>query len=137
MWTTIIASLVPILNDVLKKVIKDPAELQKAQNEMTNKLLEQEASITKAMTDVMTGDSASTNKLVSSARPIVVYWSLFMITLLTILGVCGVADGAISALGGVPDPFWTFLTVGIGAFSVTRGMEKSIHEWRKTSNDKS
>ena len=136
MWASIVTSLVPILNDVLKKVIKDPVELQKVQNEMTNKLLEQEASITKAMTDVMTADSASTNKLVSSARPIVVYWSLGIITLLTILGVFGVADGAITALSGVPDPFWTFLTVGIGAFSVTRFMEKSIREWKKNENGK-
>jgi hypothetical protein len=136
MWASIVTSLVPILNDVLKKVIKDPVELQKVQNEMTNKLLEQEASITKAMTDVMTADSASTNKLVSSARPIVVYWALGMITLITFLGVFGLAGGAITALAGVPDPFWTFLTVGIGAFSVTRGMEKSIREWKKGDGGK-
>lgn len=131
MWVSIVSSLVPILGDVLNKVIKDPKEVAKVQAEMTAKLLEQEAAIMTAMSEVMKADTASDNKLVSSARPIVVYWALFMITLLTFLGIFGLATPAITALGGVPEAFWTLLTVGIGAFSVTRGLEKSVKEWKK------
>lgn len=131
MWSSIVSTLIPILSDVLSKVIKDPKEVAKVQAEMTTKLLEQEATVMNAMADVMKSDTASENKLVSSARPIVVYWALFMITFLTILGTFGVAGSAIAALAGVPDAFWTLLTVGIGAFSVTRGLEKSVREWKK------
>ena len=131
MWSSVVSALIPILSDVLGKVIKDPKEVAKVQAEMTTKLLEQETTIMNAMADVMKSDTASENKLVSSARPIVVYWALFMITFLTILGTFGLAAPAITALAGVPDAFWALLTVGIGAFSVTRGLEKSVREWKK------
>lgn len=131
MWSTVVTALIPILSDVLSKVIKDPKEVAKVQAEMTTKLLEQEAAVMNAMTEVMKADTASENKLVSSARPIVVYWALFMITLITFLGIFGLATPAVAALSGVPEAFWTLLTVGIGAFSITRGLEKSVKGWKK------
>jgi hypothetical protein len=49
-----------------------------------------------------------------------------MITLIAFLGIFNLATPVVSALTGVPDYFWQLMTVGIGAFSVTRGIEKSV-----------
>lgn len=131
MFGALIDVLGPILGDTLKRVIPDKAERERVQAEMTTKILDQEATIMGAMRDVMVADSSSANKLTSAARPIVVYWCLGMISLITVLGCLGMADGAIKALAGVPDMLWQMMTVGIGAFSLTRGLEKSVTAYRK------
>jgi hypothetical protein len=127
----LLSTLAPILGDTLKRVIPDKNERDKIQAEMTVKILEQEASIMTSMKDVMVADSSSSNKLTSAARPIVVYWCLGFVTFLTVLGVFSSADPALAALERVPNKLWDLITVGIGAFSITRGLEKSVTAYRK------
>lgn len=130
MFGSILAALMPIISDVLKKAIPDANERAKAQEEITKGLMANEQAVFDAMKGVMTADSGSDNKLLSSARPIVVYWSLAMISFIAFLGSIGYGEGVIHALERVPSGLWQFVTVGIGAFSLTRGIEKSVKAFK-------
>lgn len=128
---SLIAVLSPILADVLKRAIPDATERAKVQAEITEQMLANEQAVFDGMKSVMGADAASENKMLSSARPIVVYWSLTLITFIAIMGSMGMADGLITALEKVPSGLWQFVTVGIGAFTLTRGIEKTVRELKK------
>lgn len=131
MLGALLSVLSPILNDVLRRAIPDRSQREKIQAEMTTKLLEQETVILSSMKDVMVADASSSNWLTSAARPMVVYWSLAFVTFITVLGASGYATEALNALDRVPGKLWDLITVGIGAFSITRGLEKSVTAYRK------
>jgi len=64
--------------DIVKTVVPDPGKQLEIQQEMTEKLLAQEAAVMDSTKAVMTADSTSQNRFVSTARPAVVYWSMAM-----------------------------------------------------------
>jgi len=43
----------------------------------------------------------------------------------------GLADSIVSALAKAPTELWTLMTVGVGAFGASRGVEKGIAAWGK------
>jgi hypothetical protein len=73
----------------------------------------------------MAADAQSGNKLTSSARPIVVYWSLALITVIVGAAPFGAARPILDALRDVPSELWTLLTAGIGIFMFGRSAEKA------------
>lgn len=131
MISVILSTIGPILADVLKRAIPDANERAKVQEEITKAMLSNEQAIFDGMKSVMAADSASDNKMLSSARPIVVYWALAMISFIAFLGSIGHAEPIVAALERVPTGLWQFVTVGIGAFSLTRGIEKTVRELKK------
>ena len=130
MWD-IVKIFLPQIMDIVKTVVPDPGKQLEIQQAMTEKLLAQEAAVMDSMKAVMTADSTSQNRFVSTARPAVVYWSMAMVTFIMCAGIFGMGEATISALQQVPEGLWTLITVGVGAFSVTRGLEKSVKEWKR------
>ena len=128
----IITALLPLITKVFERAIPDPAERAKAQQEMTSILLENQGKIFDGMKEVMAADAKSESPLTRNARPIVVYWSLGVITLIVIGGVFGFAAPILDALKDIPDKLWDLMTYGIGAYVLGRSAEKAVTNWRGT-----
>ena len=126
----IITALLPVITKVFERAIPDPAERAKAQQEMTSILLENQGKIFDGMKEVMAADAKSESPLTRNARPIVVYWSLAVITLIVIGGVFGFAAPILDALKDSPDKLWDLMTYGIGAYVLGRSAEKAVTNWR-------
>jgi hypothetical protein len=126
----IITALLPLITKVFERAIPDPAERAKAQQEMTSVLLENQGKIFDGMKEVMAADAKSESPLTRNARPIVVYWSLAVITLIVIGGVFGFAAPILDALKDIPDKLWDLMTYGIGAYVLGRSAEKAVTNWR-------
>lgn len=122
------AVLGPIF-DLLKQVIPDSNARAQAQEEITKLLVANEAAMLDAMKSTMAADAASEGWLTRNARPIVVMWSLGMVTAIFVEGLTGGTTNAITALRQVPQELWNLITVGIGAYILGKsgeGIARSI-----------
>lgn len=126
----IITALLPLITKVFDKAIADPNERAKAQEEVTKALLENQAAIFEGMKAVMVADAQSESPLTRNARPIVVYWSLSVISLIVFAAAFGFAGPILDALKAVPDKLWDLMTYGIGAYVLGRSAEKAVTNWR-------
>jgi hypothetical protein len=120
-----IFDIIKLVLPVLDKVIPDTNARAKAGEEITQALIANQASLLDAAKTVMAADAASDNRLTSSARPIVVYWSLALITIIVGAAPFGLAKPILEALKDVPSDLWTLLTAGIGIFMFGRSAEKA------------
>lgn len=127
---SILGMLTPLLLEVLKRFLPDPDKLAEARVELERVLVENESNVASAMSAVMAADAASGDKFTSRARPLVVYWSLCLITVVATLGAFGMAQPILDALTTVPEKLWDLMTYGIGAFVLGRTIEKSITNFR-------
>ena len=125
----IITALLPLITKVFDKAIADPNERAKAQ-EKSPRLLENQAAIFEGMKAVMVADAQSESPLTRNARPIVVYWSLSVISLIVVAAAFGFAGPILDALKAVPDKLWDLMTYGIGAYVLGRSAEKAVTNWR-------
>jgi hypothetical protein len=120
-----IFDIIKLVLPVLDKVIPDTNARAKAGEEITQALIANQAALLDAAKTVMAADAASDNRLTSSARPIVVYWSLALITIIVGAAPFGLAKPILAALKDVPSDLWTLLTAGIGIFMFGRSAEKA------------
>jgi Holin of 3TMs, for gene-transfer release len=126
----IITALLPLITKVFDKAIADPSERAKAQEEVTKALLENQATIFEGMKAVMVADAQAESPLTRNARPIVVYWSLSVISLIVVAAAFGFAGPILDALKAVPDKLWDLMTYGIGAYVLGRSAEKAVTNGR-------
>lgn len=127
---SILGLLSPLLMEALKRFFPDQDKLEEARAELDRVLVENESAVASAMSSVMAADAASGDKFTSRARPLVVYWSIALITLIAFLGLFGWAGPILEALQTVPEKLWDLMTYGIGAFVLGRTVEKSITNFR-------
>lgn len=120
-----IFDIIKLVLPVLDKAIPDGNRRAQAQEEIHKALIENQAALLDAAKTVMAADAASDNRLTSSARPIVVYWSLALITVIVGAAPFGAARPILDALRDVPSDLWTLLTAGIGIFMFGRSAEKA------------
>lgn len=120
-----IFDIIKLVLPVLDKAIPDGNRRAQAQEEIHKALIENQAALLDAARTVMAADAASDNRLTSSARPIVVYWSLALITVIVGAAPFGAARPILDALRDVPSDLWTLLTAGIGIFMFGRSAEKA------------
>jgi len=122
---SILPMLLQFLGPALDKVIPDAAQRAQVQADFQKAVLENQAALNSAMADVMKADAGSESWLARSARPIVVMWSLVMITWAGVLApMLGIQKEVLSALQAVPSDLWSLCSVGIGAFMLARTVEK-------------
>ena len=112
------------LSSVLMKVTPDADKRMEIQAELEKLQAASAQSQMQAMQAVMVADSGSDNWLTKSARPILVFWCLAMVTLIFGLGAFGIADPAVKALAQVPDALWNAMLYGCGIFVGGRSAEK-------------
>lgn len=118
------------LGPILTKLIPDVNARASALEDLHKTLVAQETAIVASMQAVMTADAASEGWLTRNARPIVVMWSLGMITWVTMSPMFGLQQATISALAGVPDALWNLVSVGIGGYVLARSVDKGIAAWK-------
>lgn len=128
---TIIPAILSTLGPILNKIIPDPQKQAEVQLEMAKALADKESGVLNAMKEVMVADAQQDDKYTKRARPTVVYWSMGLITLIGVAGVFNDAGPIISALQAVPSDLYTLMSVGIGAFGFSRGVEKGIGALKK------
>jgi hypothetical protein len=94
--------------------LPDPAQIEQVRKEITQLLLENQATIFSASKDVMVADASSGDAFTSRARPTVVYWSMISVTAIAVLAMIGHADPILAAFAKAPDKLWDMMTYGIG-----------------------
>lgn len=111
-----IGPIIEIIGSVLNKVIPNADDRAKAQEEITRKLIENEAAIYDAMKTVMAADAASDSWMTRNARPAVVFWCLAMMTWLVISPAFGLLAATIAALKAIPSDMWNVVMISIGGY---------------------
>lgn len=119
---TILGLIAPIIN----KLVPDAAAQQQLQAQLQDALLKAQGDLLQASKEVMVADAQQDDKFTKRARPSVVYWSMAFASFIAIAGLFGAAQPILDALKQIPSDLWTLMTVGIGAFGVSRGVEKGI-----------
>ena len=126
-----ILDIIKLVLPVFDRLIPDVNAREKAKEELTKTLLENQTAIMSAMKDTMAADAASESWLTRSARPIVVLWSLGMITWVVLSPIFNLQTATLTALSGVPDSLWNLVSVGIGGYMLARTVEKGMANWKK------
>jgi len=126
-----ILDIIKLVLPVFDRLIPDVNAREKAKEELTKTLLENQTAIMSAMKDTMAADAASESWLTRSARPIVVLWSLGMITWVVLSPIFNLQTATLTALGGVPASLWNLVSVGIGGYMLARTVEKGMANWKK------
>ena len=126
-----ILAIINALSPILSRIIPDPDKRLVAEKEIQEALINSQAQIYSSMKDVMVADAESDTSYTKYARPTIVYWSLGMITLIIAVAPFGESGVILDALKQVPDTLWTLMTVGIGAFTFGRSVEKSATNFKR------
>lgn len=113
------------LIDTVGKFIPDPNERMRMETEVKRIMAEAEKARFDASAQIMTADANSDSALTRNARPIVVYWSLGMMTLIVGVGAFGNAAPIIDALSKVPAELFDMIKWGVGIFAAGRTVEKT------------
>ena len=137
-----IKALGDLANSLIGKFVTDPtekaklaAELQQAQDALTAKALDLQGQLTDAQAKVVLAETQSESWLPRNIRPL---------SLLVFLGVF-VYQGIVASIFGlppvnfstVPSQLWTLFTVGFGGYFTSRGIEKSVANWKSNGNGSS
>lgn len=110
--------------DILSKFIPDANTRAQAQAEIQKTIAEGQKAQYDAMAQVMAADSASDSKFTKNARPMVVYWSLAMVTAIAGAGLFHQAQPIVDALNAVPHDLYDNIRYGIGIYIAGRSTEK-------------
>lgn len=129
MWD--IPGAITAISNVLTRIIPDPNVAAQLQADLTKALFDKESGVLNASKEVMVADAAQDDKYTKRARPTVVYWSLTLVTYITVMASFGHATAIVSALQTVPSDLYNMMMVGIGAFGLSRGVEKGIGALKK------
>lgn len=122
-----IGTAIGAVSDILGKFIPDPAVAEKAKSEISTALIQQQDQLFASAAQVAAADDKSESWLTRNARPVTVFWCLFLITWLAIIAPLfgkDVATATTEALAGVPGYLWALLSAGIGAYPLLRSVEK-------------
>ena len=123
----ILGALVPVISDVLRRVIPDANEAAKVQAELTKALIENQGALNTAMADVMKSDAQSEGFLTRNARPAAVIWGLAMVTWVGVVApMLGIQRETIAALNQVPADLWNLITVGIGGYMLAKTADSAV-----------
>lgn len=130
MWTAI-TTILGLVMPLIKQVVPDTAKQAEIQAELQKQLINNQGLLVNAMKEVMVADASQDDKYTKRARPTLVYWALSFVTLICLATPFGYADAMVNTLLKIPGDLWTLMTVGVGAFGISRGVEKGITLFKK------
>ena len=105
--------------DVVGKFVPDTTKLMEIQQQVVTVLVD-------ASAKVMAADAASESWLTRNARPLVVMWTMGMVTWTVISPAFGLQEATITSLTAVPEQLWNLVYVGIGGYMLARTADKGI-----------
>jgi hypothetical protein len=123
-------SIFTLLAPILDKLIPDVNARLQAKEELEKALAANQAALVTAMKDTMAADAQSESTLTRIARPLVVLWSLAMISWVVASPIFNLQTETLKALAGVPDSLWNLVSIGIGGYMLARTVEKGLATWK-------
>lgn len=117
--------LLPIIGEVLKKVVPDTAQRDQLNAQLTTALAENERAILDAARSVIVAEASSESPLARNWRPVLMYLLMALIVWIAVIApVFGIVDQTLRALTNVPDNIWTLLIVGMSGYMVGQSGER-------------
>tara|TARA_S200002703_G_scaffold158014_1_gene167296 strand:- start:465 stop:863 length:399 start_codon:yes stop_codon:yes gene_type:complete len=128
----LISSLLPVVGNVLDRVIPDTAERDKVKAELQAQMLQHSAEIEKAAASVVVAEAKGESWLQRNWRPVTMM-SFVVIVINNYIAVPWLQTfGAPAVSLDIPPDMWSLLQIGIGGYIVSRGAEKGIKNWKDT-----
>jgi len=121
----IITALLPILGNVLDKVIPDKAAAEKAKNEIASAMLAQSAEIEKAAASIVLAEVNGESWLQRNWRP------MLMVFFAGIIGADWFGFRPEYMTEATMQEVYSLLKIGIGGYVLSRGAEKGIKVWKE------
>ena len=126
----LISSLLPVVGNVLDRVIPDTAERDKVKAELQAQMLQHSAEIEKAAASVVVAEAKGESWLQRNWRPVTMM-SFVVIVINNYIAVPWLQTfGAPAVSLDIPPDMWGLLQIGIGGYIVSRGAEKGIKNWK-------
>lgn len=126
----LIASLLPVVGNVLDRVLPDTVEKDKVKAELQAQMLQHSSEIEKAAASVVVAEAKGESWLQRNWRPVtmmsfvvIIINNYILVPWLQTLGLPAVSLD-------IPPDMWSLLQIGIGGYIVSRGAEKGIQKWR-------
>jgi len=118
-------------SNLLDKFFPDKDEAAKAKIKLIE--LQQNGELVKLQTQagIITAESKSEHFIVSAWRPMTMLVFVFIIANNYILAPYAGLLFSVDISLEIPDDMWDLLKLGIGGYVGSRGVEKSIKEWKK------
>lgn len=126
----LVSSLLPVVGNVLDRVLPDQVERDKVKAELQAQMLQHSSVIEKAAADVVVAEAKGESWLQRNWRPITMM-SFVVIVVNNYIAVPWLQTfGAPAVSLDIPPDMWSLLQIGIGGYIVSRGAEKGIKTWK-------
>ena len=130
----LISSLLPVVGNVLDRVLPDTVEKDKVRAELQASLMEHSASIEKAAASVVIAEAKGESWIQRSWRPITMLSFVVIIVNNYIVVPWLKTFGLPAVFLEIPPDMWTLLSLGLSGYIVSRGAEKGIKSWKQQDN---
>ena len=120
----LLASIVPAIGNIVGEVIEDKDKALKVQAKIVSAMIDQNSELFKAQSSIITAEASSESWLAQSWRPITMLVFVTIIANNFIVVPYATAFGFPVPVLPIPDNMWGLLTVGIGGYIGSRGVEK-------------
>jgi hypothetical protein len=120
MLQVLLPILAPIIGDVLKRVLPDPEQAAKIQQELTMELVKNSHAIEMAAADIIKSEAASSHWLAANWRP------LLMLTFGGLIVARWFGWAAPNLTEAEYIALWDIVQLGIGGYVVGRSAEKIV-----------
>ena len=126
----LIGSLLPVVGNVLDRVLPDQVERDKVKAELQAQMLQHSATIEKAAADVVVAEAKGESWLQRNWRPITMM-SFVVIIVNNYIAVPWLQTFGVPSIHlDIPPDMWTLLQLGLSGYIVSRGAEKGIKMWK-------
>lgn len=119
------------LFEVIDKAVTDKDERNRLKAEIQSQLIDSDNSIVKAQMQIILAEAGGESWLQRNWRP------LLMLVIIAIVANNYLIAPYLGAMFGVgltlplPDALWDLMTLGVGGYVASRGVEKSIQGWQQ------
>lgn len=127
-----IVALLPLIGDIISKVIPDPTKAAEAQKELLSQAMNAESELYKAAGSIITAEAKGESWMQRNWRPITMLSFVFIIVNNYILvPYVQFLSGMFGYFVEIPtleitEGMWGLLSVGVGGYVASRGVEKTV-----------
>lgn len=131
MIAALIPAILPLLGDVIKKVVPDVNIDERTEAMIAGEIMKRGAELEKAAASVVVAEAQSEHWLAATWRPItmlvfvfIIAWNYVIAPILNFALAITIGIEAQVISLEIPPDMWTLLTIGLGGYVVSRGAEK-------------
>lgn len=127
----IIGKIVDTVGGIVSKFIKDKDLAAKLAAELQTGILKYESDLVQAQASIVLAEAQGQSWLQRNWRPIL------MLTIVAIIANNYILFPYLQLFGGpsvmldLPEGLWKLMSIGVGGYVVSRGVEKSVKSWKE------